>query len=164
MKRILLLLVLVTATSALAMSQTPDKKSDKNKPVGEKVAASSKVEQELIQLDREWSQAGVAKDAAVLDRVLADDFSGTIASGKVSTKAEAIADLKSDAGKLESNTTSDYNVRVFGDTAVMTHSGVRAGQREGQAFTENYRSIHVFVKRGGHWQAVASQGMVVPQQ
>ena len=163
MKRILALVVLVTAISSIALSQTPDKKSDKSKPVGEKVAASSRVESELTQLDREWSQAGVAKDASVLERVLADDFSGTSATGKVTTKAEAIADLKSDTTKLESNTTSDYNVRVFGDTAVMTHNGVRTGQREGQAFTERYRSIHVFVKRGGRWQAVASQGIVIPQ-
>jgi hypothetical protein len=36
----------------------------------------------------------------------------------------------------------------------MTHDGVRKGQRDGQAFTERYRSLHVFVKWGGRWQVV----------
>jgi hypothetical protein len=131
---------------------------------GEKVAMSGSAEQELTQIDREWSQAGVRGDASVLERVLADDYSGTGASGNAITKAEAIAELKSGATKLESQETDNYNVRVFGDTAVMTHDGVRKGQRGGQAFTERYRSLHVFVKRGGRWQVVASQGTPLPQQ
>lgn len=80
------------------------------------------------------------------------------------TKAEAIADLKAGVGRVESNEPDNYSVRVFGDRAVMAHDGVRKGQREAQAFTERYRSLHVFVKRGGRWQAVASQNMTLPKQ
>ena len=130
---------------------------------GEKVALGN-AEQELTELDRGWTQAGVRGDASILERVLADDYSATNALGKTVTKAEAIADLKSGTSKLDSNTADNYSVRVFGDTAVMTHDGVRTGQREGKAFSERYRSLHVFVKRGGKWQVVASQNMTLPQQ
>ncbi len=45
MKRILAVAVLTFAASSLALTQTPDKKMGQEKPVGEKVAASSNVEQ-----------------------------------------------------------------------------------------------------------------------
>ena len=141
-----------------------DAKATKSQPTGEKVGMGANVEQELTALDQEWTQAGVKGDASILERVLADDYSAANALGKTITKAEAIADLKSGATKLDTNTADNYSVRVFGDTAVMTHDGVRTGQREGKAFTERYRSLHVFVRRGGRWQAVASQGMTLPQQ
>ncbi len=134
-----------------------------SQPAGEKVALGN-AEQELTELDREWTQAGVRGDASILERILADDYSATNAVGKTATKAEAIADLKSGTSKLDSNTADNYSVRVFGDTAVMTHDGMRAGQREGKAFSERYRSLHVFVKRDGKWQVVASQNITLPQQ
>jgi hypothetical protein len=56
-------------------------------------------------------------DVSILERVLADDYSGTSPVGKAITKAGAIAELKSGANKLESNDTDNYSVRVFGDTA-----------------------------------------------
>jgi len=161
MKRILFAAALLVAASPLAFSQAPDMQA---KPTGAKAAPATSVEQELTALDREWTQAGVKGDASILERVLADDYSGTNALGKTGTKADAIADLKSGVGGLESNEADNYSVREFGDTAVMTHDGVRKGQREGKAFSERYRSLHVFVKRGGRWQAVASQNMTLPQQ
>ncbi|MDQ3665447.1 MAG: nuclear transport factor 2 family protein [Acidobacteriota bacterium] len=140
-----------------------DAKAAASQPAGEKVALGN-IEHELTELDRGWTQAGVRGDASILERVLADDYSATNALGKTVTKTDAIADLKSGTSKLDSNTADNYSVRVFGDTAVMTHDGVRTGQRDGKAFSERYRSLHVFVKRGGRWQAVASQNMSLPQQ
>ena len=160
MKRIITIATLMITAASFTLGQTTD---NQTKPAGAKVASTG-VEQELTQLDREWTQALVRGDASILERVFADDYSATNALGKTVTKAEAIADLKSGANKLESNDPDNYSVRVFGDTAVMTHDGVRKGQRDGKAFAERYRSLHVFVKRGGRWQAVASQNMTLPQQ
>lgn len=152
-----------TAAKEAERKAKEDAKAATSQPAGEKVALGN-ADQELTELDREWTQAGVRGDASILERVLADDYSATNALGKTATKAEAIADLKSGTSKLDSNTADNYSVRMFGDTAVMTHDGVRAGQREGKAFSERYRSLHVFVKRGGRWQVVASQNMTLPQQ
>jgi hypothetical protein len=152
------------AKQDIKAAKEAEAKAAQSQAAGEKVAMSATGEKELTQLDREWSQAGVRGDVSILERLLADDYSGTSPLGKAITKAEAIAELKSGANKLESNDTDNYSVRVFGDTAVMTHDGVRKGQREGQPFTERYRSLHVFVKRAGRWQVVASQGMTLPQQ
>ncbi len=50
--------VLTVAASSPALTQTPDKKMGQEKPVGEKVAASSNVEQAVKQLDTERVQRG----------------------------------------------------------------------------------------------------------
>ena len=39
----------------------------------------------------------------------------------------------------------------------MTHSATITGQRDGKDFTEMHRSMHVWVKRKGHWQVVATR-------
>jgi ketosteroid isomerase-like protein len=51
-------------------------------------------------------------------------------------------------------------VRVFGDTAIMTHRGTVVGQESLQ-----YRSTHVWMKRDGRWQLVAHHSSnITPQQ
>jgi ketosteroid isomerase-like protein len=53
-------------------------------------------------------------------------------------------------------------VRVYGNTAVVTGGLTEKGTRDGTAYTDTYRWTDVFVKRGGHWQAVVSQWAKVP--
>jgi len=154
MKRILIIAVITMATSALALGQTTDKKA----------ARSSNVEQELIKLDKEWTEANVRGDTATLDRIFADDYTVTNVQGEVLTKAQAIANLKSGVNKTESSTPDNYTLRVYGDTAVMTHRSTTKGQYKGQDASGQHRSIHVFVKRGGRWQVVANQSTRIPQQ
>jgi hypothetical protein len=49
-------------------------------------AAQGGPEKELIQLERDWCNANVKKDAATLGRILADDFTAVTSRGAVQTK------------------------------------------------------------------------------
>jgi len=51
--------------------------------------------QELITLENGWNDALVKHDWAFLDQILADDYISTDSDGIVSTKAQAMANLKS---------------------------------------------------------------------
>jgi ketosteroid isomerase-like protein len=48
----------------------------------------------------------------------------------------------------------DLEVRVYGDTAVVTSRGVSGGKYQGQAFREVERSSCVFVREDGQWRCV----------
>ena len=63
---------------------------------------------------------------------------------------------------IQSNVNTDMQVRVYGNTAVVTGGLTESGTRNGTAYTDTYRWTDVFVKRGGHWQAVVSQWAKVP--
>lgn len=140
--------------------------TDQSKPVGEQVAASPSAEQELISLDKSWGEAGLHGDSAILERILADDFIGNGPTG-VATKAQNIAEAKTNAPNITNATyvADEYTVRFLDpNTAVMTHRAVEKGLNKGKEYNDQHRSMHVWVKRDGRWQVVASQATPIPQK
>jgi hypothetical protein len=75
------------------------------------------VEQELINLENEWSNSSVKPDLAFIDRILPDDYAGTEDNGNVITKAQEMANLKSGEGVVTSAANYKMKVRVYGDAA-----------------------------------------------
>ena len=51
-------------------------------------------------------------------------------------------------------TSQDFQVRVYGDTAVVSARGVSGGKYQGQPFREVERSSNVFVRQAGQWRCV----------
>jgi hypothetical protein len=54
-------------------------------------------------------------------------------------------------------------VRLFGDTAVVTGSDTETSTAEGKDTSGKYIWTDVFVKQGGKWKAVASQSTKAPK-
>jgi len=110
----------------------------------------------LRQLDQERIQAQIGADAAALDRLYAEDFTGIGPSGTVRTKARVIADFTSGSLRFESITADDVQWRVYGDTAVETGRSTMNGQDKGKAVPRDTRFTRVWVKQQGHWRLVAN--------
>jgi ketosteroid isomerase-like protein len=155
MKRILAVTVLVVVTTSLALGQMADKQE---KTKGGKAG----VEQALMQMERDWTEAALKKDVATLDKILADEWVGQGITGSA-TKAQALADLKSGDNKQDSVTLGEMKVRVFGNTAVVTGSDDEKTSYKGKDTSGHYTWTDVFVEREGRWQAVASQGTLMTQ-
>jgi len=139
---------------------------DQSKPVGEQVATTPNAEQELIAIDKQWGDAGLKGDSAVLESILADDFIGNSPTG-VATKAQSIAEAKTNAPNITNATyvADEYTVRFLDpNTAVMTHRAVEKGLNKGKEYSDQHLSMHVWVKRDGRWQVVASQATPIPQK
>jgi len=158
MKRILALAVMVISALGIGLSQTPDKPANQEKPKGEKVAASSTVEQALMQIEQELTDLLIKGDPSASERYLADNFVFTAPDGTLSTKAQGIADMKSGALKIESSKIEDMKVVVHGDTAVVTYKTTDKGTYKGRDISGQYRWTDVFVKQNGKWQLVSGQG------
>ena len=128
------------------------------------LAQGGKDEQELIKLDKDWSAAIERGDRDALNRLIADDFT---ADGGTENKTQYIertlknakADVASGDLKNYAVTPSAYSVKFKGgEMAVMTHVNKETGSYKGQSFTDYRKSLHVWMKRGGRWQVVASEG------
>ncbi|MDQ3685461.1 MAG: nuclear transport factor 2 family protein [Acidobacteriota bacterium] len=126
--------------------------------------SSGAAEQAVGQLHNESFQAILRADTTVLDRVWADDYSLTNPGGNVMAKAAFIGALKSGGLKFETLDLSDTNVRVYGDTAVVTGRATVKAKGDNQDIAEQVRYISVYVKRQGQWQAVAMQTTRIGQQ
>ncbi len=120
------------------------------------LAQSNQIIEALIRLEDEWALAVQRGDTAALHLIIADDYIGTTASGSTQNKKDYLADFISGDRRTFSLTTEDLRVRVYGETAVLTHGGKAQGEYRGRRTSGALRWTHVLVRRGGRWQAVAN--------
>jgi ketosteroid isomerase-like protein len=146
-------LLLTLVFSALVVGQGTTKS---------KAAQAGSVEQQLKQMEDDWQKATRTKDAAALKRIIAEDWVATDEMGKILNREQYLSQTTSNPDVIQSNEDTDMQVRVYGNTAVVTGGITERGTRNGTAYLDTYRWTDVFVKRGGRWQAVASQWAKVP--
>ena len=143
--QLIVLLTIGSASTALAQSE-------------KKVAPSqTSVERQLIELERQLSDALVKEDAAVLDRLWSNDLVFTFPNGKVSNKAQRLASQKpAEQPSQSSNINDQVKVYLYGNTAVVTVLSTWRGKAGVQEYSDQYQATHVWVKQQGRWQLVAA--------
>ncbi|HEU4386829.1 MAG TPA: nuclear transport factor 2 family protein [Blastocatellia bacterium] len=124
--------------------KTADKSSDKN----------SKLEQEILKLEVEWTEAARNHDKTAIARLLADDFASVDETGLVLNKTQFLAAVPDVT--IESYSYDEVSVRGYGSVAVATARWVLKGSFKGSDFSGEYRETDVWVKSGSSWQVVAS--------
>ena len=134
-------------------------------PLTERSAAAEegKVEQEIKQFYRDWTDA-VAKGtvAGLFERRSAEEFTFIDAlEGTLGNKQETIERIK--ALEVKSWEFDEVKVRAYGETAVSTSRWTIKGSAKGKDISGQYRSTEVWVKRSGKWLEVASQATRVVQ-
>jgi ketosteroid isomerase-like protein len=114
----------------------------------------------LWYLEQDWNDAAPKRDAAWFEKNWAPEFvSVSSANGKLTNKREELADMIGDKGTLELTETTDMNVTIAGDTAVITGIYRMKGKNEkGEAYDRKIRYIDTWIKRDGRWLAIASAG------
>lgn len=117
----------------------------------------------LAYMERDWNDASIKRDVAWVERNYASDVSEISSrTGAIANKAQAVADMRTDKSVLQSLDLSDLNVRVEGNTAVVTGINRVVGRdAQGKPMDQRVRFTDVFIKRDGRWQVWATQGTVV---
>ena len=147
MKQILLIVMLAMLTESSVSAQTQKKDTH---PIGS-------IESQLIELERQMSDALVKQDAVTLDRLWSRDLVFTFPSGTVSDKSKRISAQKpSDASADSTNINDLVKVNVYGKTAVVTVLSTWKGKAGTQEYSEQYQATHVWIKQQGRWQLVAA--------
>jgi len=119
-------------------------------------AQSGSVTEDLAQIEDAWAAAVQASDIHALGDIVAEDYVGTTATGAVQNKEQYLSALVSGDRITRVLTTEDLDIRVYGDTAVITHGGRAEGSFKGAPTGGEFRWTHVFVRRDGRWQAVSN--------
>lgn len=134
MKPILSVVVLMLGISSIAFGQYK----------------KGSVEDRLIQLDKAWTSAELKGDKKAAAALIADDYTGTTQRGEIENKTQYLASVVPNADMVKSD---EYKVTVHGNMAIMTHRATVEGVRNIQ-----FRSTHIWMKRGGKWLIVAHHG------
>jgi ketosteroid isomerase-like protein len=117
-------------------------------------------EKAVAALENQWLQSQKTNNPDLLAPLLADKFVSTGNDGKVTDKAQTLADAK--ARRYASAEYETVHVTVFGNTAIATGGFKGKGTESGKPFDENERWTDTWVKMpDGKWQCVASQASPV---
>jgi uncharacterized protein (TIGR02246 family) len=143
MKRSIIAIVLVLAVSYLIFGQA------------KKQSQATSAEQELIQLEKDWDDATVKRDAAAMKRIVADDSLSMGPDGNFYTKAEMIAAMTSAANTTSSSVMEDIKARVLEDVGVTWSLTTDKSQSKGKEVGTQSRHVTTWVKRSGRWQLFA---------
>lgn len=125
-------------------------------------ATDSQVEHDVRRMNSEWISALVQRDTATLARIMAPDCTFTYPLEGDGTE-QFIADIGSGDLSVESMTRDNVEVRVFGQTAVLTGVDTARWLYKGHVIEGYYRIIHVYAERDGRWQLVAIQACPIAQ-
>lgn len=146
MKALLLSLALMAAAPLSANAQAT---------TSEAAAPSSDVAA-LEALNSEWLTAYKTRDAAALDRVLADDFQGVYPGGRIMKKADVLGLATNPARSFDTVTWEDVRIVVIGDVAVLRARARMSGKSAEGPFSSINDFADVYVRRAGAWRAISA--------
>jgi ketosteroid isomerase-like protein len=112
---------------------------------------------ELTHLSKAWDEAIVRKDRAAIADQMTEDFRQIGSSGEVETKTSFVRDIVDDALVIDPYTVEDFEVRVYGDTALLSGHTRMTGRFAGKPFSTHYRYIDVYVRVNGRWKVCSVQ-------
>ena len=123
------------------------------------------IEQEILTLEENLTQAKRQLDIAAFDRIYADDVLFTAVTGEVCGKAGLMTEAARGVAERDAATAQgrkfstsidkeDIRVVTHGDTAVASYRFVVRVQAEGIDIHRRYRTTNVWLKRAGQWQVI----------
>jgi ketosteroid isomerase-like protein len=104
-----------------------------------------------------WDRAIVARDRDAVANNMAEDFRIIDGLGNVDDKQKFLADILDPKLRIDPYTVEDFEVRLYGDTALLSGRTHMTGAFDGQPFESNYRYIDIYVRRDGAWKIVSVQ-------
>src|SRR4029077_1652938 len=103
----------------------------------------------VLQTERDLAMAYQRGDADAIAQGVMEDYTLTNSTGKVTTRADDIAEAKKNDPKYEIFENYDMKVRVYGDAHVATAKTQQKGISGGKPFDSVLQFTDTFVKDGG---------------
>jgi ketosteroid isomerase-like protein len=119
----------------------------------------------IAQLTRQsdaWDKAIVRKDRAAVADNMAEDFRDIDGHGSVAGKAQFLEGILAPDLSIDPYVVEDFDVRLYGDVALLSGTTRMTGHSEGKPFRSHYRYIDIYVRRGGRWRVVSVQISKMP--
>lgn len=127
-------------------------------------AGNPKTEQELNAVQQAWVNAEIHRDAATLRRILSPRFIFTFGVGAPESRDRFIHAIVTAPDTKQTQTLSETRVVTDGDTAIVAGLDTVQGVVHGKPYKAEYRYMVTYVRRNGHWVALAEHLAPVPNQ
>ena len=117
---------------------------------------------QVIQAERAWLEAHLKLDISALDSLMADEYTQVNRQGELIGKQQVIASFRTGKRYWQHSESDEYQVRIYGDVAVIVGRWRAKGINAGQAFDYAARYVSVWVYRNGRWQMTIDQSTELP--
>ena len=152
MRRMLVIALLSLLLPCLTLGQIKEKKEKAQS------AGGGAAQQAVEKVDNEIWDAGRKGDAAVFEKILADNYVRVGGNGQMFNKAETVELYKSGRVKWDTIDLKNRQVRMFGNTAIVTREDNVKGHMGSNEISGTYRTTVVYVKtKNGQWRDVSFQ-------
>jgi ketosteroid isomerase-like protein len=111
----------------------------------------------VLATERAWTEAHRHGDTTTIAHLMAPEYAKIQPDGSVIGREEALASYIPEERVWEVAQGDAYDVRVYGDTAVVIGRWTARGANHGVRFDYQARFLSVYVRRGAVWQMVAEQ-------
>jgi hypothetical protein len=110
-----------------------------------------------LQAESEWLLAHLRLDGDALDRLMAPDYAQVDDRGRIVSKDQVLASLRSGERGWEEAHSDEHDVRLYGNTAVVIGRWRARGANAVQPFDYAARYVSVWVEHEGEWRMVSDQ-------
>jgi ketosteroid isomerase-like protein len=117
--------------------------------------------QQILQAESDICAAFEREDANWLEQHLDPSFTLASSTGKVTTRADEVADLRGGT-KYDVFRNRDSKVRVYGDAAVVTGITRVEGKSDGKPYALDFQFTDTYVRKPEGWVIVASHASRLP--
>jgi ketosteroid isomerase-like protein len=124
---------------------------------GNGMSAGNDVAAEVLAVEQAWTEAHRRGDVAAIARLMTDDYVKIQPNGAVVDKAASLAAYLPEERQWELAEGDEYDIRVYGDVAVVIGRWRARGVNHGVRFDYAARFLSVYVRRAGGWQMAAEQ-------
>jgi ketosteroid isomerase-like protein len=115
----------------------------------------AKLIDEVIATERSWVKAHFELDLDTLASILSDSYRQIQADGSVIGKEALLESYRSGDRKWEVAESDEYDVRLYGETAVLMGRWRGVGENAGERFDYWARFLAVYALEEGSWKLVA---------
>jgi ketosteroid isomerase-like protein len=110
-----------------------------------------------------WDHAIIRKDAKAIADNMSADFRHIGKTGDMSDRAAFLQSLQSADLVIHPYTVEDFDVRIYGDCALLCGRTRMTGTYQGKPFRSHYRYIDTYVRQDGRWRVCSVQVTALPE-
>lgn len=112
---------------------------------------------QLTRQSQAWDEAIVRKQREAIEANMAADFRQIDGDGDIEDRASFVAGLISPKLEIDPYTVEDFEIRLYGDTALLSGRTRMTGRYDGKGFKSHYRYIDVYARGPQGWKIVSVQ-------
>jgi len=107
---------------------------------------------DVISTELRWTKAHLDLDMKVIEEILSDDFQRVDAHGEITGKADLLRSYRSGTRKWEIAESTDHEVRLIGNTAVLFGRWRGKGLNGNKLFDYAAQFVTVYILENEKWR------------